>query len=95
MSQSKDSSISGWNSKNKPAVAIVGVGTKTPKGNGLEDLWEALIHNDSQIRTVCAGKNDQAFGYASVLPTELRDGFDPRFWGMNPAQVNTFLGFVF
>jgi acyl transferase domain-containing protein len=73
--------------KMKPKVAIVGVGAKTPKGNGLEDLWEALIQNDSQIRTVCTGEGDQAFGYASLLPDEIRDSFDPKFWGMNPAQV--------
>lgn len=71
-------------------IAIVGLATKTPAGSGLDELYAALLRNDSFVQSVKYGDEDdeeKPFGYASVLPDRLRHGFDVKFWGMTPTQA--------
>jgi len=70
-------------------VGIVGIGIQSPWGCGADDLWESFGKQDCNIRPVVYGKDgeEKCFGYASLLPDKIRDGFDADFFGMHPGQV--------
>lgn len=70
-------------------IGIVGMGTKTPHGNGLDTtLWKTMMTSyDTCASTICLGEKNQPFGFVTTLPSDIRNGFDLKFWGMMPAQV--------
>ena len=70
-------------------VAVTGVSCKFPGSNDLGGLWKTLNTHDSLIRPVALGKGKKSpFGFASLLEDKERNGFDPAFWGLTPAQVS-------
>jgi hypothetical protein len=67
-------------------VGIAGMCILSPGGCNSDDLLTTL-EGSCNIKPVVYGKDDNCFGYASLLPEIARNGFDPDFFGMHPAQV--------
>ena len=69
-------------------VGIAGMCILSPGGCDSDDLLNTL-EGICNIKPVVYGKEgeEKCFGYASLLPEIARNGFDPKFFGMHPAQV--------
>ncbi len=70
------------------SVGIVGMSILSTGGSDSDDLLNSLKSN-CNIKPVVYGKEgeEKCFGYASLLQEDARNGFDPDFFGMHPAQV--------